>query len=57
MFVEDTVEDCQDGHVDIEEHHCERGAELSVLQHVKTSRKDRQSSTAVKQNFQKEDDC
>ena len=48
MFIEDTVEDYQDGHVDIEEYHREHGAELSVLQHVKTGGKDRQSSTAVK---------
>ena len=57
MFIENTVEDNQDGHVDIEEHHREHGAEHSVLQHVKTSRKDRQSATTVEQNFQQEDDC
>ena len=57
MFIENTVEDNQDGHVDIEEHHREHGAEHSVLQHVKTSRKDRQPATTVKQNFEEEDDC
>ena len=57
MIVEHTVEDNQDGHVDIEEHHSGRGAELSVMKDVKTGGKDRQSATAVEQNFQQEDDC
>ena len=57
VFIEDTVEDYQDGHVDIEEHHSGRGAELSVMKDVKTGGKDRQSATAVEQNFQQEDDC
>ena len=47
MIVEYAVEDYQDGHVDIEEHHGGLGAELSVMQHVQTGGKDRQSATAV----------
>ena len=57
MIIENTVEDHEDGHVDIEEHHRVHGAELSVLQDVKTGWKDRQSSTTVEQNFQEEDNC
>ena len=56
MIIEDTVEDCQDGHVDIEEHHCEHGAELPVMQDIVASWENNDSTTGVEQNFQQKDD-
>ena len=56
VIIEDTVEDYQDGHVNIEEHHCEHGAEPSIMQHIVARRKNNYSTTGVKQNFQQKDD-
>ena len=56
VFIEDTVEDNQDGHVDIEEHHREHCVELSIMQHIVASRKNNDSTTGVEQNFQQKDD-
>ena len=56
VIVEDTVEDCQDGHVDIEEHHREHGTELPVMQDIVASWKNNDSTTGVEQNCQQKDD-
>ena len=56
MFIENTVEDNQDGHVDIEEHHREHGAELPVMQDIVAGWKNNDSTTGVEQNFQQKDE-